>query len=81
MSCTPQNLLVKFDKKQFSVNTVPDVTGMGLKDAIFLLEKTGLKVTVNGKGNVISQSILPGSKPIKGSVINLVLSINELAEK
>jgi len=81
VSCTPQNLLVKFDKKQFSVNTVPDVTGMGLKDAIFLLEKTGLKVTVNGKGNVISQSILPGSKPIKGSVINLVLSINELAEK
>lgn len=42
-------------------NKVPNVKGMGLKDAIFLLEKAGLKVNIHGKGKVISQSIDSGS--------------------
>ena len=55
--------------------TMPDVTGMGLKDAVFLLEQMGLKVLLNGKGNVIKQSITPGRMYIKGSVVVLNLGL------
>jgi len=55
-------------------NAVPDVNGMGLKDAIYLLEKIGLKVIPVGKGKVVTQSILPGSKFNKGQKITIQLS-------
>ena len=55
-------------------NAVPDVNGMGLKDAIYLLEKIGMKVIPVGKGKVITQSILPGSNFNKGQRITLQLS-------
>jgi cell division protein FtsI (penicillin-binding protein 3) len=40
---------------------VPDVKGMGLRDAMFLLESKGLTVRVKGAGKVIRQSIQPGT--------------------
>jgi cell division protein FtsI (penicillin-binding protein 3) len=43
-------------------NKVPDVRGMGLTDAVYVLEKRGLKVSSTGYGKVVSQSILPGTK-------------------
>ncbi|MBS1644764.1 MAG: transpeptidase family protein [Bacteroidetes bacterium] len=39
---------------------VPDVSGMSLKDAVYLLEKQGMKVLVEGRGSVRSQSIAAG---------------------
>jgi cell division protein FtsI (penicillin-binding protein 3) len=53
---------------------VPDLGGMGLKDAVYLAENTGLKVTSNGRGKVISQSILPGTSFKKGQTIALFLN-------
>jgi len=49
-----------------SVNRVrkelmPNVRGMGLRDALYMLESLGLKVTIKGKGKVISQSVSPGT--------------------
>ncbi len=41
--------------------TVPDVRGMGLRDALQLLENAGLRVTISGYGTVRNQSIIPGS--------------------
>ncbi|WP_217601862.1 penicillin-binding protein [Chitinophaga sp. GbtcB8] len=41
---------------------VPDVKGMGLKDALYLLENAGLRVEIRGSGKVITQSIPGGSK-------------------
>src|SRR5690606_21534759 len=52
-------------------NVVPNVTGMGLKDAVYLLEKTGLNVRNVGSGTVINQSIPPGTKANKGQDILL----------
>jgi len=43
-------------------NKVPDVRGMGLTDALYVLEKRGLKVSSTGYGKVVSQSILPGTR-------------------
>ena len=42
---------------------VPNVLGMGLRDALFLLENRGMRVEINGKyGRVKQQSIKPGTK-------------------
>lgn len=54
---------------------MPDVSGMGLKDAVFLLEENDLKVSVNGKGNVIRQSVPAGSLCIPGTVVVLDLAV------
>lgn len=54
--------------------TMPDVKGMGLKDALFLLENMGLKVVPNGKGKVMGQSLSAGTAIIKGLTVYLQLS-------
>lgn len=56
------------------IDMVPDVKGMGLKDALYLLESHGLRVEFKGKGNVIGQSIDAGTKISKGQTITLQLS-------
>jgi cell division protein FtsI (penicillin-binding protein 3) len=54
--------------------TVPDVSGLSLRDALFILENKGLQVNYSGKGRVKAQSLAPGT-PLKGNAtINLVLS-------
>ena len=52
---------------------VPNVIGMGLVDAVFLLEKSGLFVRPIGSGIVRDQSIDPGQQVIKGQKIILQL--------
>ena len=54
------------------LETIPNVVGMGLRDAIFLLENRGLKVKFTGQGKVVRQSFKPGT-PIRGQTINLIL--------
>ena len=52
---------------------MPDVTGMGAKDAVYALEKTGLRVALSGIGKVESQSIQYGTRTIKGQTIKISL--------
>ena len=52
---------------------VPNVRGMGLRDALYLLENSGLKVGVVGSGMVSKQSLTPGSRVRKGSYIQIEL--------
>lgn len=54
--------------------TVPDVTGMGLTDAVFILENAGLVVKVSGRGTIVKQSLSAGSKLYRGQTIILELS-------
>lgn len=53
---------------------VPDVTGMGLKDAVYLLENRGLKVLASGRGKVIFQSLAQNSDFNKGQSIKIELN-------
>ena len=53
---------------------VPDVTGMGMKDALYLLENAGLHVQFRGRGKVKSQSLKIGSNVSRGQTIILELS-------
>ncbi len=54
-------------------DTVPDVVGMGARDAIYCLQRCGLKVKLHGTGLVQSQSIPAGAKEPKGKTITLNL--------
>ncbi len=53
---------------------MPNVRGMGLKDALYLLENMGMKVVVKGKGKVMIQSVPPGEALVKGVTVILELS-------
>jgi cell division protein FtsI (penicillin-binding protein 3) len=53
--------------------TVPSVVGMGLKDAIYLLENRGCKVKISGVGKVRSQSLAPGTKANGNTTVVLYL--------
>ena len=48
---------------------MPNVKGMGLKDALYLLENSGIKVVVKGRGKIVSQSIPPGTPLTKGFTV------------
>ncbi len=54
-------------------NTMPNVKGMGLKDALYLLESINLKVVVSGKGKVVTQSLDPGTAITKGATVLIQL--------
>jgi len=61
------------EERSFAEHTVPDVRGMGLRDALYVLENSGLKVRVNGSGKVRSQSVPPGGK-LAGQTILIELN-------
>ncbi len=52
---------------------VPDVRGYGLRDALFRLERMGLKVVAHGVGRVTQQNMPAGYRFKKGETITLVL--------
>jgi len=65
---------VALKKNSIIKDLVPNVTGMTFRDAIYLLEKSGLRVYYGGKGRVSEQSLSPGTRISKGSRIFLKLS-------
>lgn len=67
------NKLTFKEEKINRVNLVPDVKGMGARDAVYLLEKHGIKTIVVGRGRVIEQSIAPNDKVQKGMKCTLRL--------
>jgi cell division protein FtsI (penicillin-binding protein 3) len=54
-------------------NVVPNVVGMGAKDAIYALENNGLQVNLLGKGEVYSQSLNAGATVSRGQIITIQL--------
>lgn len=53
---------------------IPNVAGLGLKDALYVLENKGLKTSVSGRGRVVSQSIPAGTVFNKGQKITIYLN-------
>jgi cell division protein FtsI (penicillin-binding protein 3) len=64
---------VKFRPKPLPGSLVPQVKGMGAKDAVAVLENRGLKVAISGVGRVARQSIEPGTPVKKGQTIVIYL--------
>lgn len=61
------------DNNKYKKGTVPQVTGMGLSDALYILGNAGYKVAVLGSGTVKRQSINPGMGSPKGTKITIEL--------
>jgi cell division protein FtsI (penicillin-binding protein 3) len=64
---------VNWKKGQTSKDLVPNVVGMTFRDAIYLLENSGLRVNYEGKGRVVQQSLSAGARAGKGSTIYIKL--------
>lgn len=56
-----------------NLTKIPDVRGMGAKDAVYVLKKRGVDVSIQGTGAVKKQSIEPGKSIEKGQSIKLIL--------
>lgn len=52
---------------------MPNVMGMGARDAVYAIRSAGLKVKLKGAGHVTSQSIAPGTACKKGATVSLTL--------
>ena len=68
------NAGLKTPPDTISGSVTPDVSGMGLKDAVDMLENKGFKIAVNGRGRVMNQSIAAGTSFRKGQKIILMLN-------
>ncbi|HTS46234.1 MAG TPA: penicillin-binding protein [Puia sp.] len=62
------------NEKMIDKRLMPDVKGMGLKDALSILEARNIKVSVAGTGKVKKQSIAPGTTLIKNETLTLELN-------
>jgi cell division protein FtsI (penicillin-binding protein 3) len=74
VSTTSDNSGLKLNKQKAMQAGIPNVLGMGLKDAIFLLENSGASVRINGRGTVTKQVPQAGSKIAKGTQVYIELS-------
>ena len=61
-------------EKQYGKNTVPNIIGMGARDAIFCMESRGIKTKIYGRGKVTEQSIAPGMPVKKGMTCEIKLN-------
>ncbi len=64
---------VAIESIELQRGVVPDVRGMGLKEALFLLENAGLRVTFTGRGSVYRQSLKAGTACREGQPIEITL--------
>lgn len=60
--------------RQVNDNAMPQLTGMSLKDAVYICGNMGLKVNVKGKGRVTAQSVTPGQTVNKGTQVQITLN-------
>jgi cell division protein FtsI (penicillin-binding protein 3) len=64
---------VSLQPMKVTPGTVPDLKGMGLRDAMRLLENQGIEVTSDGYGRIVGQNLPPGTKILNGMKIHLQL--------
>ncbi|MFC2121103.1 penicillin-binding protein, partial [Bacteroidota bacterium] len=65
--------IVKYENRIIKDKIIPNVKGMGARDALFLLENIGLNVEIHGRGKVKTQSVLQGTPATPGRKIILNL--------
>ncbi len=68
-----KNSVVLAKAPVYAKNVVPDVSGMGARDAVYMLETRGIKVRMTGRGKVHEQSLAPGHVIRKGETCVLKL--------
>lgn len=74
VTATSDTTHIRLQTHTVNKSLVPNVVDMGLKDALYLLEERGMRVSVRGRGRVVSQSIAAGSRVTPNSSITLGMS-------
>lgn len=64
---------IDWKKNEIKQGMTPNVVGMTLRDALYLLESSGFRVNIRGEGRVKKQSILAGKRAHKGDIIQIEL--------
>lgn len=72
-SVSKDSTLVAYNDTEAVEGKVPNLMGMGLKDALYILGNAGFKVSVNGKGKVVSQSLAAGEQLTENLSISIEL--------
>lgn len=73
ITLTSDERSLQVKKMKIQSGVMPNVTGFGLKDALYILENEGYKVSFSGKGRVAEQTPAPGDSVSHGSKISLTL--------
>jgi len=63
------------DDLTLAEGVMPNVVGMGLRDAIYMLENSGLRVNYSGRGKVAKQSPQPGVRISRGATVAIELRL------
>jgi cell division protein FtsI (penicillin-binding protein 3) len=72
-TAVPQAKNVQLTQISTQRNIIPDLTGMGARDAVYLLESRGVKAIIKGRGKVKSQSIYSGTSIKQGMTCELYM--------
>lgn len=72
-SADRESNIVKLNDMTINEGVVPRVVGLGAKDAVYLLEKVGVRAVLSGAGRVVSQSVAPGRRVSRGETVMLIL--------
>lgn len=64
---------IVYQVQETGENIVPNVIGMGAKDALYLMRKAGLRPTISGYGRAVAQSIASGSRATYGTQVRITL--------
>ncbi len=64
---------VSFEAFDYDFDHLPNLKGMGLRDAVYEIERRGMKARVKGIGKVVEQSIHPGTKNQEGQIVEIEL--------
>ena len=68
------NKYIKLEKqKQYGKGTVPDVIGLGVRDAVYQMESRGIRTQIYGRGKVVKQTLIPGTLIKKGATCSITL--------
>ena len=68
------NKYIKLEKqKQYGKCTVPDVIGLGARDAVYQMESRGIRTQIYGRGKVVKQTLIPGTLIKKGATCSITL--------
>lgn len=67
--------IVDTDDLTLAEGVMPNVVGMGLRDAIYMLENSGLRVHYSGRGKVAKQSPQPGVRIKRGATVAIELRL------
>ncbi len=64
---------IDWKKNEVQPGLTPNVVGMTLRDALYVLESNGFRVNISGEGRVKNQSIIAGKRVNRGDIINIEL--------